>query len=203
MRTRMSGGVGGERRSPTAAPYPDLEAGAGAEPLLYWRLRRMSRPAPSLSVVIPVYNSAPMLPELVRRLEAVLGARGETFEVILVDDGSRDASWQAITEAAAGHPTVRGFRLMRNYGQHNALLCGVRAAAATVIVTMDDDLQHPPEEVPRLLDKLAEGFDVVYGTPLQERHGLYRDAASRLTKLALETAMGVPAARDVSAFRAF
>jgi len=158
---------------------------------------------PAVSVVIPVYNSAPMLRELVRRLEAVFMSRGTPFEVLLVDDGSRDASWQTISALAAELAFVRGLRLMRNYGQHNALLCGVRAATAPVIVTMDDDLQHPPEEVPRLLAKLEEGHDVVYGTPIQERHGLYRDVASRLTKLALESAMGVPAARDVSAFRAF
>jgi undecaprenyl-phosphate 4-deoxy-4-formamido-L-arabinose transferase len=93
--------------------------------------------------------------------------------------------------------------LMRNYGQHNALLCGIRAARGEVIVTMDDDLQHPPEEIPRLLSKLNEGFDVVYGTPEREQHGLLRDMASRITKIALQGAMGAKTARSVSAFRAF
>ena len=92
---------------------------------------------------------------------------------------------------------------MRNYGQHNALLAGIRAAQHEVIVTLDDDLQNPPEEIPKLLDKLAEGFDVVYGTPQHQRHGLWRDLASAITKLTLQGAMGAETARNVSAFRAF
>ena len=92
---------------------------------------------------------------------------------------------------------------MRNYGQHNALLCGIRMARHEVIITMDDDLQNPPEEIPQLLDTYAQGFDVVYGTPMQERHGLLRDLASVVTKLALQSVTGVAVARSVSTFRAF
>jgi undecaprenyl-phosphate 4-deoxy-4-formamido-L-arabinose transferase len=92
---------------------------------------------------------------------------------------------------------------MRNYGQHNALLCGIRAAKYDIIVTMDDDLQNPPEEIPRLLEPLSDGYDVVYGRPLHAQHGLFRDLASQVTKLALQGAMGVQTARNVSAFRAF
>jgi undecaprenyl-phosphate 4-deoxy-4-formamido-L-arabinose transferase len=83
------------------------------------------------------------------------------------------------------------------------LLCGIRSACGDVIVTMDDDLQHPPEEIPKLLAKLAEGYEVVYGTPEYEQHGRWRDAASQITKLALQTSMGAETARKVSAFRAF
>jgi undecaprenyl-phosphate 4-deoxy-4-formamido-L-arabinose transferase len=92
---------------------------------------------------------------------------------------------------------------MRNYGQHNALLCGIREAKHDVIITMDDDLQNPPEEIPKLLSKLAEGYDVVYGTPANEQHGLWRDLASQATKIALQGAMGAKTARKVNAFRAF
>ena len=98
---------------------------------------------------------------------------------------------------------VRGLNLMRNYGQHNALLCGIRAAKYDVIVTIDDDLQHPPEEIPRLLEQLEQGFDVVYGAPKEERHGFMRALASRITRLALGSAIGMDLARNVSAFRAF
>jgi undecaprenyl-phosphate 4-deoxy-4-formamido-L-arabinose transferase len=108
-----------------------------------------------------------------------------------------------ICQLAQEHDCVRGVNLMRNYGQHNALLCGIRAAEHEVVVTMDDDLQNPPEEIPRLLDKLAEGYDVVYGTPEKEQHGLWRDMASVITKLALQSAMGVSIARNVGAFRVF
>jgi undecaprenyl-phosphate 4-deoxy-4-formamido-L-arabinose transferase len=113
---------------------------------------------------------------------------------------------RAARPAAGRGPRVRGIDLMRNYGQHNALLCGIRAAAGAVIVTMDDDLQHPPEEIGKLLAPLGEPgeeVDVVYGTPLAEQHGLWRDLASRATKLVLEGAMGAAVARRVSAFRAF
>ncbi|HEX3129948.1 MAG TPA: glycosyltransferase family 2 protein [Thermoanaerobaculia bacterium] len=156
----------------------------------------------AVSIVIPVYNSADVLPVLCERLAPVLPALGEGTEVVFVNDGSRDRSWEVLQELAAARPWMRCLDLMRNYGQHNALLCGIREARGGVVVTMDDDLQHPPEEIPRLLAHL-EGRDVVYGRPDAEHHGLWRDLASQLTKLALQSAMGVEAARNVSAFRAF
>jgi undecaprenyl-phosphate 4-deoxy-4-formamido-L-arabinose transferase len=156
-----------------------------------------------LSVVIPVYNSAQTLPDLVHALHRQLGTGEGSYEIVLVNDGSRDDSWHTICAVQAADSRVRGINLMRNYGQHNALLCGIRAARYDVIVTMDDDLQHPPEEVPKLLAKLTEGFDVVYGTPQHEQHGFLRDVASRITKLALQSAMGADIARNVSAFRIF
>lgn len=157
----------------------------------------------SLSVVIPVYRSAEILPDLLGSLESVLPKITPEYEVILVDDCSPDGSWEVIRLQARERPWIRGIRLMRNYGQHNALLCGIRAARQEVIVTMDDDLQHPPEEIPKLLAKLDGGFDAVYGPPLRERHGLWRDVASRISKLFLQNAMGAETARSISAFRAF
>lgn len=154
------------------------------------------------SVVVPVYNSASGLPALADELARCLPALGVPFEAILVNDGSRDASWETICRLSAQHPWLRGINLMRNYGQHNALLCGIRAARGDVIVTMDDDLQNPPAEVPKLIARLNEGFDVVYGTPNREQHGLLRDMASRITKIGLQGAMGAETARNVSAFRA-
>ncbi len=157
----------------------------------------------SVSVVVPVYNGAPTLQPLVERLTAVFRSLGGDYEIILVNDGSRDDSWGEIVRLCGKHDRLRGINLMRNYGQHNALLCGIRAARCDVIVTVDDDLQHPPEEIPKLLAKLDEGFDVVYGSPLRQQHGLWRDTASWITKLALQGAMGAQTARQVSAFRAF
>jgi len=156
-----------------------------------------------ISVVIPVYRSESILPELVRRLEPVLHTSADNFELILVNDCSPDRSWDVIVGLARAHSWIRPINLMRNYGQHNALLCGIRAAQYPVIVTMDDDLQHPPEEIPKLLARLNEGHDVVYGTPEREQHGLGRDIASWFTKLALQNMMGAEIARKVSAFRAF
>ena len=145
---------------------------------------------PAISVVIPAYHSEKTLPKLVPRLAHVLKDAAASFEVILVDDGSWDETWNVILALAREYPFIRGFQLMRNYGQHNALLCGIRVARGDIVVTMDDDLQNPPEEVPRLLAKLAEGYDVVYGTPQKESHGMLRDAASQITKLVLQKTMG-------------
>src|SRR5438067_9358723 len=116
----------------------------------------------SLSIVIPVYRSAEILSELYGRLKDTLVSIGVSFEIIFVDDSSPDVAWQVIQELASCDARVRGIKLTRNYGQHNALLCGIRAARNEVIVTMDDDLQHPPDEIPVLLDKLEEGHAVVY-----------------------------------------
>ncbi len=158
---------------------------------------------PSLSVVVPVYNGSQTVVALIKRLAIILPAMGSDFEVILVNDASKDQSWEIICDLVQEYRWVRGVDLMRNYGQHNALLCGIRQACYETIVTLDDDLQHPPEEIPRLFEKLEEGSDVVYGTPQKEQHGFLRGCASRLTKLALQSAMGAEMARHVSAFRVF
>jgi len=157
----------------------------------------------SISVVTPVYNGEASVGELCRRLAEVLPRISAQHEVILVNDGSRDRSWETISELCSQFPVVRGLNLMRNYGQHNALLCGIRAAKYDLVVTMDDDLQHPPEEIPRLLARLEEGFDVVYGAPKAEQNGPVRALASRITRLALSAAVGSDVAKNVSAFRVF
>jgi undecaprenyl-phosphate 4-deoxy-4-formamido-L-arabinose transferase len=157
----------------------------------------------SLSIVVPVYRSAATLSELARRVAAVLPELAAQGELILVNDGSPDDSWQIICELAAQYPWVRGINLMRNYGQHNALLCGIRAARHEVIVTIDDDLQHPPEEIVHLLRRLEQGYDVVYGVPADAQHGLWRNLASWVTKVVLQNAIGAETARSVSAFRGF
>jgi glycosyltransferase involved in cell wall biosynthesis len=158
---------------------------------------------PTISVIVPVYNSAVILPTLVHEVGSVLANCANAFELILVNDASSDSSWQVITDLATRWSWVRGINLMRNVGQHNALLCGIRAAKYEIITTIDDDLQNPPSEIPRLLAKLEEGFDVVYGTPEREQHGLLRDLASQITKFVLQNAMGAEIARNISAFRIF
>ncbi|MBP8695514.1 MAG: glycosyltransferase family 2 protein [Syntrophobacterales bacterium] len=161
-------------------------------------------PCPAaLSVVVPVYNSEASLRELVTRLGPVLAGTGAPFELILVNDGSRDGSGRVIEELTSRHEWVRGIHLVRNFGQHNALLCGIRDARHDVVVTMDDDLQNPPEEIPKLLEKLGEGVDVVYGTPETKQHGIFRNLASRITRVALQGSMEAETARHASAFRAF
>jgi glycosyltransferase involved in cell wall biosynthesis len=160
-------------------------------------------PQPGISVVVPAYRSALSLPELVRRLAPVLETAATDYELILVDDGSRDGTWQVIEELARAHGWITGVRLTRNYGQHNALLCGMRRARYVLTITLDDDLQHPPEEIPKLLERMGAETDVVYGTPEVEQHGLWRDTATQVTKFALQSAMGAPIARKAGAFRIF
>ncbi len=152
---------------------------------------------------MPAYNSELSLPELVRRLQVVFASAARDYELILIDDGSRDGTWQVIEDLARDNEWVRGVRLRRNYGQFNAVLCGIRLAHHELVVTLDDDLQHPPEEIPKLLEKLSPAMDVVYGSPEQETHGLWRDIASQVTKVALQSAMGAPIARKAGPFRVF
>ena len=158
---------------------------------------------PGLSVVVPVYNSEATLSALVESLRATLGQFADRYEVLLVNDGSRDGSWDEISRLASVHDWIRGINLMRNYGQHNALLCGIRAAEHEIIVVMDDDLQHPPGEIRKLLGKLAEGYDVVYGVPQEEQQSFLRNAAARVTKLALKSALGAETASKVSPYKVF
>jgi undecaprenyl-phosphate 4-deoxy-4-formamido-L-arabinose transferase len=155
------------------------------------------------SIVVPVYRSAPTLTVLADRIMATFVERKRSCELIFVEDCGGDASWEVIRQLAHAHRNIKGIKLRRNYGQHNAILCGIRAATGRNIVTLDDDLQNPPEEIARLLDKLEEGFDVVYGTPDVKTHGFLRDTASRITKLTLQRSMGAANASNVSAFRVF
>jgi glycosyltransferase involved in cell wall biosynthesis len=154
-------------------------------------------------VVVPVYNGEHSLRPLAERLLPVLRAAASQFELVLVNDASPDGSLAVTRELRGMHAWIRTIDLRRNYGQHNALLCGIRAARFGIVVTMDDDLQHPPEEIPRLLAHLGGGADVVYGTPTNEKHDMWRRTAARVTKIALQSSMGAETARKVSAFRVF
>lgn len=156
-----------------------------------------------VSVVVPCYRSAATLPELTARLHEALPASVMDYEILLVVDGGDRETWRAALDAQYRSQHVQAVQLSRNYGQHNALLAGVRAARHDVVVTMDDDLQHRPEEVPALLAALTEDVDLVYGVAAEEEHGMARSFASRLAKAALERTLNVRGARQLSAFRAF
>ncbi|MDR5727425.1 MAG: glycosyltransferase family 2 protein [Terriglobia bacterium] len=157
----------------------------------------------TVSVVIPVYRAEPTLLDLYSQLSDAMLKITAVFEIIFVEDGGGDGSWPIIERLARTDHRVRGIRMSRNYGQHNALLCGIRAAKHGIILTMDDDLQHPVGEIAPMLAALTPEYDVVYGAPQEEQHGLLRILASRLTKIALASTMGAETARNVSAFRVF
>jgi glycosyltransferase involved in cell wall biosynthesis len=156
-----------------------------------------------VSVVVPVFNGEATLEELATRLVRVLEPLVTDFELILVDDGSRDGSAALLAQLEQSDPRVRRIALMRNYGQHNALLCGIRAAQYELIVTLDDDLQNPPEEIPRLLATLDDGVDVVYGAAQERHHERWRNWGSFVTRLALRSAVGAETAQWVSPYRLF
>ncbi len=156
-----------------------------------------------ISVVVPVYLSEKTLQVLVERLVGVLSGTCSVFEIILVNDGSTDNSWTVIENLTSDHREVVGINLMRNFGQHNALLAGIRNAKYEICVTIDDDLQHNPASIPLLLEKLNEGYEVVYGPPIDEKHSVLRHLASVITKISLATVMNASSARHVSAFRIF
>jgi len=156
-----------------------------------------------LSIIVPVYCGEHTLPELARRIEDTLESSNLPFELILVNDCGPDGSKAVIQNLAVEKPWIRGLYLMRNYGQHNAILAGIRQAKYNRTITMDEDLQHPPEAIPQLLAKLNDGFDVVYGTPLSENHSAFRNASSVATKYILKSILGVSVAREVASYRAF
>jgi undecaprenyl-phosphate 4-deoxy-4-formamido-L-arabinose transferase len=150
----------------------------------------MNRPM-SLSLVIPVYNEAPNLPELLRRCLAACDEL-KPFEIVLVDDGSRDGSEQIIVAAAQAHPgKIVAVCLNRNYGQHAAVMAGFAAAHGDAVVTLDADLQNPPEEIPRIVAKLREGFDVVGGVRARRRDSAFRRLASRFVNRLTARTTGV------------
>ena len=137
--------------------------------------KQVERSVPAVSVVIPVFNEEPNLEPLYERLERVLEGLGQPYELIFVDDGSRDRSLELLRRLQEKHDRVRVIQLNRNYGQHAAVFAGLDHAQGDVIVTLDADLQNPPEEIPRLLDKISEGHDVVGGWRQDRRdHALRR-----------------------------
>jgi len=154
-----------------------------------------------LSVVVPVYRSEQTLKELVGRISSAL--QKHDFEIILVDDASGDGSWEEISSLAKEKPNVFGMRLGRNSGQHAALLAGVRTAKFETIVTLDDDLQNPPEEIEKLISGLKPGVDVIYGVSNEIKQNFYRRLGSNLVRKFFSLALGFNSAVTMSSFRAF
>ena len=161
-----------------------------------------------LSVVIPCYRSSDSLPELMARLRLVLDGLSVNevkldSEVVLVVDGSPDDTADVARQLAAEDTRVRVIELMRNYGQHNALLAALNSVETDIVVTLDDDLQHRPEDIPQLIETLFKTeADVVYGISETEEHSISRSAASRMSKRIIRMA-GAPKDAEITSFRAF
>jgi undecaprenyl-phosphate 4-deoxy-4-formamido-L-arabinose transferase len=149
-------------------------------------------PAPEISVIIPVFNEEENLPELGERLIRILTAMNRTFEIIFVDDGSTDRSWDLLSQLNDQYPQqVRALQFHRNFGQHQAIFAGFQAARGQVMITLDADLQNPPEEIPRLVVKLEEGYDTVGGWRENRQDSLFRRLPSQLVNYLMSRVTGV------------
>jgi glycosyltransferase involved in cell wall biosynthesis len=153
------------------------------------------------SVLIPVFNSVQIVGQTIDTLVAVMEQHGLDYELVLVNDGSRDRSWSVLQEKAGSNPNIIAINLLRNYGQHVANLCGLRHTSGDYVITMDDDLQNPPEEILHLIAKAEEGHDVVFGEFRVKRHGLSRRLGSRLISMVNRRVFGQPKTLSVSNFR--
>jgi undecaprenyl-phosphate 4-deoxy-4-formamido-L-arabinose transferase len=159
---------------------------------------------PQVSVVIPCYVTGNRIERLFSSIEASLSRTAvTTYEIIFVVDGSPDDTWDYVSKVCKLNENAHGVRLMRNFGQHAALLAGIRKATGEIIVTMDDDFQHDPDDIPKLLSALTSEYDLVYGVSSMEEHSFFRNAASQTYKWVAQHFLGMQNARNMSAFRAF
>lgn len=158
----------------------------------------------SLSIVIPCFQSEASLAQVVLGIrDSLTGIKGFKYEILLVLDGPSDKTAEIATQLENEIAECRVIELSRNFGQHPAIFAGILSTKYEIVITMDDDGQHLPSEIPTLIEALSEETDLVYGLPTQEEHGLFRSFASRFFKSMLFRILGIKNARDVSAFRIF
>ncbi|HSF31005.1 MAG TPA: glycosyltransferase [Candidatus Tectomicrobia bacterium] len=167
------------------------------------RVGEGSRERIDLSVIVPILNEVATLEELAERLICTLHRLGKSYEVIFIDDGSTDDSAKLLKRLYELYPTVKVIRLNRNYGQHMAILAGLDRARGEIVVTLDGDLQNPPEEIPRLLEKIQEGYDVVCGQRTSRQDPLRRKVLSYLVGKLASRLVGVPMRDYGSMLRAY
>lgn len=142
----------------------------------------MSHHIPTYSIIIPVYRSQSTLIALYKRLVTVMKSKNNSFEIIFVDDDSPDNSWKILTNLYKNYKDVCLIQLTRNFGQHNAIMCGIAHSKGDYIITMDDDLQNPPEDILKLINKMNQGFDIVYGEYKVKKHSFLRNIGSHFVQ---------------------
>jgi polyisoprenyl-phosphate glycosyltransferase len=157
----------------------------------------------TLSIVVPVYRSAAILPLLVEVIQQEMQAANllDAFELLLVNDASPDNSWQVIRGLATQYPFVKGISLRRNFGQHNATMAGLNHAVGDIVAIMDDDLQHPPEAIIRMIDALNEGYDVCYTRYLNRQHATWKKLGSLFNDWVATHLLGKPKGLYLSSFK--
>ncbi|MCJ7691439.1 MAG: glycosyltransferase family 2 protein, partial [Clostridiaceae bacterium] len=155
----------------------------------------------SISVVVPVYNSGNSLEKFYKIISEVLKKICDDYEIIMVDDGSIDNSYEKMEKLHSIDSRVKIIKLDGNFGQQNALMCGFHCSTGEYVVTLDDDLQHPPKEIYKLKKKIEEGYDVVYGIPIIKQHSIYRKMGSKMTDYMFNKICSKPKNIKVSSFR--
>lgn len=145
----------------------------------------------SVSVIVPVFNEQGSVEDLVSRLSEVLTTRGEPFEIVFVDDGSSDGTFEAVARARESEPAVRAIRFQRNFGKSAALAAGFREARGDLVVTIDGDLQDEPGEIPNLIAKLGEGYDMVSGWKVKRQDPWSKRFPSRIYNFVTRMVSGV------------
>lgn len=156
---------------------------------------------PLYSVVVPVYDSSGSLYALYEELKEVLGSDDAGFELILINDGSTDNSWEIIKGLSKEDARVRGFNLSKNFGQHNATMCGLIHARGRYIVTMDGDLQHDPRDIQVMRKMLDDGYDCIIGAIPNKKHSLLKVISSRIMDILNTKFIGKPKEIKLSSFR--
>ncbi len=158
---------------------------------------------PSYSVVIPVYNSAASIEQVIRRTAVFFNERNLDYELILVNDGSRDKTWDILSRSATENPRILAIDLAHNYGQQIAIFCGLEKSRGEYVLTLDDDLQNPPEEMVHLIEKAGEGYDLVFGRFREKKHSLLRRLGSLIIRNVNKGMYGKPQELALSNFRIF
>lgn len=178
------------------APRPRRQPDGGGEVLPV-----LDRTAYSYSVVIPVYNSEQIVGETVRRVVDVFEGAGLRYEIVLVNDSSPDHSWRVISELARSHQHIIALNMLKNYGQHHANLAGFMESSGDFVITMDDDLQNPPDQALLLIDAAMQGHDVVFGRFDRKQAAGYRQIGSKLIGMINRRVFGQPDDLAVSNYR--
>jgi glycosyltransferase involved in cell wall biosynthesis len=155
------------------------------------------------SIVIPVFNSEKTLEELVHRILSTMHPITENFQIVLVDDCSYDTSWEVLKSLHQQDNRIKIIHLQKNFGQHNAILCGLNFATGEYVITMDDDLQNPPEEIPLLINKIKTGFFVVYGRYIVKHHSRIENYFSNRFQMFIHYILDIPNTIFISGFTIF
>lgn len=157
---------------------------------------------PHISVVIPAYRSSGTLPELLERIEKTLTPLASSFEVVVVEDGSPDDTWSVLKTLKQGRAYLKIARLSKNSGQHNAILCGFSLAKGDIVVTMDDDLQNPPEDIPKLVEAVESGYDLAIGAYDSKKHSKGRNKGGEFIDSIQRRIFNLPSDFQLTSFRA-